>query len=441
MELFTGHHLKLSIARPALYPLPRTLLHRIIEQAAGGLAYMHDKGWVHRDVKPENILFNKSGEVRVIDYALAKKIAGGLAKMFGGKMAREGTRTYISPEQIRCEPPSPSADIYSFGITCYELACGRPPFRANSSQELLEKHLGEKPIPLTTHNKRVTPEFNDLILKMIQKRAADRFSSLDEFLSRFRSIRIYTGRSRSAGGPGPGLLVRAAPARSGPAGRAARGRPGVARLDAPGGPPKRDVPAISCSTVSAKDLAPMPSASEPRLAFEAPIHEMESRLSEMEAQYARNRSTGDTTKIAEQIRRLRRELAELKREIYSQLDPWQIVQVSRHQDRPQTRDYIDLLFEQFLELHGDRAVGDDKAIVTGLAHLDEHKIMFIGHQKGKNLAERTACHFGCAHPEGYRKALVKMRLAAEVSACRSSRSSTPPGRIRGSPPRSAGRRR
>ena len=155
----------------------------------------------------------------------------------------------------------------------------------------------------------------------------------------------------------------------------------------------------------------MPSASEQRLAFEAPIYEMEARLSEMEAQYARNRSTGDTTKIAEQIRRLRRELAALKREIYSQLDPWQIVQVSRHQDRPQTRDYIELLFEQFLELHGDRAIGDDKAIVTGLAHLDEHKIMFIGHQKGKNLAERTACHFGCAHPEGYRKALLKMRLA------------------------------
>jgi len=157
----------------------------------------------------------------------------------------------------------------------------------------------------------------------------------------------------------------------------------------------------------------MPSASEPRLSFEAPILEMEARLSDMETQYAKNRSAGDTTKIAEQIRRLRRELAALKREIYSQLDPWQIVQVSRHAGRPQTRDYIDLIFEQFIELHGNRALGDDKAIVTRLAHLDEHKMMFIGHQKGKNLAERTACHFGCAHPEGYRKALVKMRLAAK----------------------------
>jgi eukaryotic-like serine/threonine-protein kinase len=191
MELFTGHHLKLSIARPNIYPMPKTQLHRIIQQAASALSHMHDKGWVHRDVKPENILFNKSGEVRVIDYALAKRIAGGFSKLFAGKVAREGTRTYIAPEQIRREAPSPSSDIYSFGITCYELACGRPPFRANSSQELLEKHLGEKPIPLMTYNKRVTPEFNDVVMKMIQKRAADRYSSLDEFLSRFRSIRIY----------------------------------------------------------------------------------------------------------------------------------------------------------------------------------------------------------------------------------------------------------
>jgi serine/threonine protein kinase len=192
MELFGGHHLKLSIARPSIYPMPKTLLHRIIEQAAGALSFMHGKGWVHRDVKPENILFNRSGEVRVIDYALTRKVAGGLSRLFGGKVPREGTRTYIAPEQIRCEPPAISADIYSFGITCYELACGRPPFRANSSQELLQKHLGERPIPLTNHNKLVTPEFNDLVLKMIQKRPADRFGSLDEFLSRFRPVRIFS---------------------------------------------------------------------------------------------------------------------------------------------------------------------------------------------------------------------------------------------------------
>jgi len=155
----------------------------------------------------------------------------------------------------------------------------------------------------------------------------------------------------------------------------------------------------------------MRSPNDQRLPFEAPIYEMEQRLVEMESRYAKNRAGGDTSKIGEQIRRLRRELATLKREIYSQLDPWQTVQVSRHPQRPQTRDYVELIFDQFLELHGDRAVGDDQAIVTGLGYLDDVKVMFIGHQKGKNLAERTACHFGCAHPEGYRKALLKMRFA------------------------------
>lgn len=157
----------------------------------------------------------------------------------------------------------------------------------------------------------------------------------------------------------------------------------------------------------------MQSPSEPRLPFEAPIYEMEARLAEMEVQYARNKNISDGTAIAEQIRILRRELTGLKRTIYANLEPWQTVYVSRHQRRPQTRDYIDLIFDQFIELHGDRAIGDDKAIVTGLAHLGEQKIMFIGHQKGKTATERTACNFGCAHPEGYRKALQKMRLAAK----------------------------
>jgi acetyl-CoA carboxylase carboxyl transferase subunit alpha len=159
----------------------------------------------------------------------------------------------------------------------------------------------------------------------------------------------------------------------------------------------------------------MPSPSEPRLPFDAPIYEMEARLAEMEALYARNRSGAESSfsQVAEQVRHLRRELAALKRTIYAHLEPWQTVQVARHAARPQTRDYLDLIFHQFIELHGDRAFGDDQAVVTGLAHLDELKVMFVGHQKGKNFAERTACHFGCAHPEGYRKAVLKMRMAAK----------------------------
>ena len=92
MELFTGHHLKMPIARPSIYPMPKTHLHRIIEQAASALAYMHDSGWVHRDVKPENILYNKSGEVRVIDYALARKVATGFLQDVRGQDSAAGNQ-------------------------------------------------------------------------------------------------------------------------------------------------------------------------------------------------------------------------------------------------------------------------------------------------------------------------------------------------------------
>ena len=160
----------------------------------------------------------------------------------------------------------------------------------------------------------------------------------------------------------------------------------------------------------------MPAPPKYRLPFESPIQEMEARLADLEARFATGQSDPETIplEIKEQLRRMRRELLTLTRQVYDNLSPWETVQVSRCEARPQTRDYIAQIFDGFLELHGDRAVGDDQAVVTGLAHLGERKIMLIGHQKGKTLAERQACNFGCAHPEGYRKALGKMRLAEKL---------------------------
>jgi acetyl-CoA carboxylase carboxyl transferase subunit alpha len=161
----------------------------------------------------------------------------------------------------------------------------------------------------------------------------------------------------------------------------------------------------------------MKPSSEFRLPFEAPIYDLETRLAEMESSYANSKDRSDiaSAEASEQLRRMRKELLNLKRNLFANLDPWQTVQVSRHPNRPHSRDYIELIFGGFVELHGDRAVGDDQAIVTGFAHLGDEKVMFIGHQKGKNLAERTACNFGCAHPEGYRKALLKMKMAAKFN--------------------------
>jgi acetyl-CoA carboxylase carboxyl transferase subunit alpha len=142
-----------------------------------------------------------------------------------------------------------------------------------------------------------------------------------------------------------------------------------------------------------------------RLPFEKDIYDMEDRLARLEA---------DANEAAnEEVRLMRRALVSLKRKTYSSLTPWQTVQVARHRDRPQTCDYLELIFDEFVELHGDRAIGDDRAIRTGFARLGDFRLLLVGHQKGHTLNERAECLYGCAHPEGYRKAMAKMRLAAK----------------------------
>jgi acetyl-CoA carboxylase carboxyl transferase subunit alpha len=144
-----------------------------------------------------------------------------------------------------------------------------------------------------------------------------------------------------------------------------------------------------------------------RLPFEMEIYDLEELLERLEA------SANGQLSSSEEIRRIRRELVNLKRTIYNNLTPWQTILVARHTDRPQTMDYVDLIFEEFVELHGDRAIGDDRALRCGFARLGDFRVMVLGHQKGHTLQERTECFYGCAHPEGYRKALKNMRLAAK----------------------------
>jgi len=142
------------------------------------------------------------------------------------------------------------------------------------------------------------------------------------------------------------------------------------------------------------------------LAFETEIHEMELAVAKLEQMPVAGGNS-------EEIKRLRRELTGLIRKKYAGLSPWETILVSRHPARPQTMDYVAAVFDEFVELHGDRAFGDDQAIRCGFARIDNNKVMVIGHQKGRTLKERQACYYGCAHPEGYRKALSKMKLAAK----------------------------
>ncbi len=139
--------------------------------------------------------------------------------------------------------------------------------------------------------------------------------------------------------------------------------------------------------------------------FEAPMLEIEAQIQEL--QQAKPGEEG----VEQRMIDLRRQWNELTMKIYAGLTPWETVQVARHKDRPYTRDYLNLAFDEFVELHGDKHFGDDRAMLTGFAKIDQYKVMVVGHQKGRTYKERTACHFGCAHPEGYRKAMSKMRLA------------------------------
>lgn len=145
------------------------------------------------------------------------------------------------------------------------------------------------------------------------------------------------------------------------------------------------------------------------MAFERSIREIESQLSELE-----ELSTRTNLDLSSEIAALKRRLSEEIQKTYSSLTAWERVNVARHTDRPVTTDYVEKICDDFIELHGDKLYGDDKAILTGFGTIGEQRFLLVGHRKGRTTKERMAYNFGCAHPEGYRKALRKMRLAAKL---------------------------
>jgi len=141
------------------------------------------------------------------------------------------------------------------------------------------------------------------------------------------------------------------------------------------------------------------------LEFEKPFAELEEKIRRLEEDQRQRRVDHSA-----EIRNIRRSLVALIRKTYDALTPWEIVQVARHPDRPQTLDYIQAFVKDFKELHGDRLFRDDRAVVCGLGRIAGEKVVVVGHHKGRDTREKVACFFGCAHPEGYRKALRVMRL-------------------------------
>ena len=160
-------------------------------QVAAGLHHLHQNGIVHRDVKPENILVNSVGVVKVIDFAIAVEVNKQWTRWFGMRRGVRGTRTYMSPEQIRGKRLSPLSDMYSFGVLLYELAAGRPPFMEIGPDQLLASHIEDAPPPLGRLVPDVHPGFEELVHMMLAKSPRMRPPDMLTVQRRLREVSLY----------------------------------------------------------------------------------------------------------------------------------------------------------------------------------------------------------------------------------------------------------
>ena len=142
------------------------------------------------------------------------------------------------------------------------------------------------------------------------------------------------------------------------------------------------------------------------LDFEKPIFELETKIKEL-----REFGSGEDLELGSAIKNLEKKLEQMRNKVYKNLTVWQRVQIARHSDRPYTLDYINMIMTDFIEIHGDRMFADDFALIAGFAKLDGVKVVVLGHQKGRETNEKLKRNFGCAHPEGYRKAIRVMQMA------------------------------
>jgi serine/threonine protein kinase len=192
LELFKVPNLKQQIV--AGY---KKLYHRaqdILIGAAAGVEHLHERGWIHRDIKPDNFLVSDDNVVKLIDFNLARKPAGVLGKLFGMKTIVQGTHSYMAPEQIRGQVVDVRADVYSFGCMLYEVLSGKPPFTANTPNELLQRHLSSKPPDLTVVDKNITPEFARYAQQMMGKNVAERPSTMKDVMMELKAHKIFYNR-------------------------------------------------------------------------------------------------------------------------------------------------------------------------------------------------------------------------------------------------------
>ncbi len=190
LELFSELNIKQALRRG-----PESIafmLEKIIVQCTESLYYMHSQGFVHCDIKPDNFLVSRDGDIKLIDFTISQKVKTGLARFFGGKAKNiAGTKSYMSPEQIRGRPLDQRSDVYSFGCVLYELVTGKPPYTGVSSNDLLNKHISAPiPSPLVL-NDNVTNEFATIIKTAMAKRPEQRYESMWDLLKIVRGTKIF----------------------------------------------------------------------------------------------------------------------------------------------------------------------------------------------------------------------------------------------------------
>ena len=193
MQLFNARNLKQQIRDD--YETLAPNIPQVVRQCAEGLHYVHEQGWIHCDIKPDNYLVNDDGEVKLIDFSIAQSMKKQKRSLFGKKTV-QGTRSYMAPEQIRGKPLTRMTDVYGFGCVMHEMLAGKPPFTGTSPDELLQKHLRATPPPLIAFNKAVSEDFAKLILRTLSKDPAKRPQSLREFNDEFKKIRVYKAGKR-----------------------------------------------------------------------------------------------------------------------------------------------------------------------------------------------------------------------------------------------------